>query len=320
MISDAYGELNLFALYSFGRNNVNHRRSIIASLVQGVYVQEYDRQQRLKEPRALPLAPPWWEFFDFQLYCVLSDQVDTSVFGAVYEKCNSYDSASKAPKYVIAFRGNFISEGTIVRDLKLDVECYFNKLNSDDARFVIGMDKVKEMVSICGGAPNMWLAGYSLGAAMALSAGKDMARLNHRIETYLYNPPFPSLTDILMKLTKSNEKTQDKIRIAKNFVKATLVAAAQASNKAQHDPFSALYDWHPNLFVNRGDLICSGYIAYFEHISSGTTLPRGAQGLHLLPSANLYINTKNIPLLQAHAHEQWWNHDTDCELKVYHYN
>lgn len=166
----------------------------------------------------------------------------------------------------------------------------------------------------------MWLAGYSLGAAMALSAGKDMARLNHRIETYLYNPPFPSLTDILMKLTKSNEKTQDKIRIAKNFVKATLVAAAQASNKAQHDPFNALYDWHPNLFVNRGDLICSGYIAYFEHISSGTTLPRGAEGLHLLPSANLYINTKNIPLLQAHAHEQWWNHDTDCELKVYHYN
>ena len=320
MISDTYGELNLFALYSFGRNNVNHRRSIIASLVQGVYVQEYDRQQRLKEPRAPPLAPPWWEFFDFQLYCVLSDQVDTSIFGAVYEKCNSYDSASKAPKYVIAFRGNFISEGTIVRDLKLDVECYFNKLNSDDARFVIGMNKVKEMVSICGGAPNMWLAGYSLGAAMALSAGKDMARLNHRIETYLYNPPFPSLTDILMKLTKSNEKTQDKIRIAKSFVKATLVAAAQASNKAQHDPFNALYDWQPNLFVNRGDLICSGYISYFEHISSGTTLPRGAEGLHLLPSANLYINTKNIPLLQAHAHEQWWNHGTDCELKVYHYN
>ncbi|XP_030958715.1 GDSL esterase/lipase At4g10955-like [Quercus lobata] len=261
-------------------NNVNHRRSIIASLVQGVYVQEYDRQQRLKEPRAPLLAPPWWEFFDFQLYCVLSDQVDTSIFGAVYEKCNSYDSASKAPKYVIAFRGNFISEGTIVRDLKLDVECCFNKLNSDD----------------------------------------NMARLNYRIETYLYNPPFPSLTDILMKWTKSTEKTQDKIRIAKSFVKATLVAAAQASNKAQHDPFRALYDWHPKLFVNRGDLICSGYIAYFEHISSGTTLPRGAEGLHLLPSANLYINTKNTPLLQAHAHEQWWNPDTDCELKVYHYN
>ncbi|KAM3705140.1 hypothetical protein ACJW31_03G058300 [Castanea mollissima] len=278
-------------------NNANHRRSIIASLIQGVYVQEYDRQQRLKEPRAPPLAPPWWKFFDYQLYCVLSDQVDTSVFGAVYEKCNSHDSAR-----------NVISEGTIVRDLKLDVECCFNKLN------------ILEMVSISGGAPNMWLAGHSIGAAMALSAGKNMARLNHSIETYLYNPPFPSLTDILMKWTKSSEKMQNIIRISKSFVKATLVAAAPASNKAQHDPFRALYDWHPNLFVNRGDLICSGYIAYFEHISSGTTLPGGAEGLHLLPSANLYINTKNPPLLQAHAHEQWWNPDTDCELKVYHYN
>ncbi|KAL0005621.1 hypothetical protein SO802_013182 [Lithocarpus litseifolius] len=66
-------------------NNSDHRRFFAASLVQGVYVQENDRQQQLQEPHAPPLAQPWWEFFHFQLSRVLLDNVDKSIFGAIYE-------------------------------------------------------------------------------------------------------------------------------------------------------------------------------------------------------------------------------------------
>ncbi|KAA8520958.1 hypothetical protein F0562_011631 [Nyssa sinensis] len=45
--------------------NEDHRRSIAASLVQGVYVLERDRQENRQGSQAL--APPWWEFFHFRL-------------------------------------------------------------------------------------------------------------------------------------------------------------------------------------------------------------------------------------------------------------
>ncbi|XVF10060.1 hypothetical protein REPUB_Repub07fG0151000 [Reevesia pubescens] len=45
--------------------NFHHRRSVAASLVQGVYILERDRQQNRQALQAL--APPWWDYFNFQL-------------------------------------------------------------------------------------------------------------------------------------------------------------------------------------------------------------------------------------------------------------
>ncbi|TXG50678.1 hypothetical protein EZV62_023202 [Acer yangbiense] len=88
--------------------NVHHRRSVAASLVQGVYVVERDRQQ--KREGSLALASPWWEFFNFQMLRQLKDDVDSSIFGAIYkfkppashsnlstDGCPCYVLPSKAP-------------------------------------------------------------------------------------------------------------------------------------------------------------------------------------------------------------------------------
>jgi hypothetical protein len=76
-------------------------------LVNGVYVLEKDRQKQRKGPDSL--ACHWWEFFHFQLLDTLIDDVDSSIFGAIYEfkpqpsMCNS--TLHKSSRYVIAFRG-----------------------------------------------------------------------------------------------------------------------------------------------------------------------------------------------------------------------
>ncbi|MBA0697217.1 hypothetical protein Goari_020766, partial [Gossypium aridum] len=64
--------------------NEHHRRSIAASLVQGVYVLERDRQKN-REGHQVCCAPPWWESFHFRLNHRLIDNVDGSIFGAIYE-------------------------------------------------------------------------------------------------------------------------------------------------------------------------------------------------------------------------------------------
>ncbi|KAL0005622.1 hypothetical protein SO802_013183 [Lithocarpus litseifolius] len=329
-------------------NKAIHRRSVAASLVQGVYVQENDRQLQRMEPQAPSLAPPWWDFFDFEIYRVLADNDDDekSIFGTIYvdkSKSNTNDSARK-PRYVVAFRGNVLhqSKDTRTRDIKLDFQYYFNHLRSD-SRYKTGIDRINELVGIGGGAQNIWLVGHSLGAAMAMSAGKYMAKLGHSIETYLFNPPFSSATYFFMRWT-ANETVRNIMRVTHSTIKAGLVTAAKTLSPFykpgnDHDPFVALYNWFPHIFVNRNDPFCSGYIAYFEHrkkmesIGAGNvekiatkTSMRSAtfstfgcetEDLHLLPSANLYLNYTPGCYLVAHAPEQWWNPDTPCQPILY---
>ncbi|WJX60216.1 hypothetical protein P8452_45449 [Trifolium repens] len=97
-----------------------HRKSVAASLVSGVYVLERDRQKQRKGPESQ--AFPWLEYFHFQLLDKIIDDVDNSIFGAIYEfkpqpsMCNS--TLHKSPRYVIAFRGTTIKPKSVLRDLK----------------------------------------------------------------------------------------------------------------------------------------------------------------------------------------------------------
>ena len=65
----------------------------------------------------------------------------------------------------------------------------------------LAINYVRNMVTSSRGA-SVWLAGHSLGAAMALLGGKEMAKEGHLIEIYLFNPPFCS--DLIAKWIKND--------------------------------------------------------------------------------------------------------------------
>ncbi|CAN0922495.1 GDSL esterase/lipase At4g10955 [Linum grandiflorum] len=165
-------------------SNTDHRRSIAASLVQGVCVKERDRQKKRQGPEAQ--ATPWWTFFNFQLVNLLLDNNDKSIFGAIFEYKKSVIPTSNtemtllpppgktAPTYVIAFRGTLNKPDSISRDIELDLLCIRHKLHKS-SRFRVAMEAVHDVISVAG-PENLWIAGHSLGSAIALLAGKKMAK------------------------------------------------------------------------------------------------------------------------------------------------
>ncbi|KAI3954966.1 hypothetical protein MKW98_004969 [Papaver atlanticum] len=317
--------------------NVHHRRSIAASLVQGVYVLERDRQEKNRKA----LAPPWWEFFHFELFYTLVDDVDSSIFGAIYEfkqEANRYYLA-EIPRFVIAFRGTITQLDCLMGDLSLDLNLIQNGLHQT-SRFGTAMKAVIKMVSVSG-ASNVWLTGHSLGSSIAMLAGKNMARTGHFLESYLFNPPFISAP---IERIKDN-KVRHGIRIASSLITAGLTFAMKVNQESQQseDPFDVLSTWIPNLFVNPSDHLCCEYIRHFEHRenmesfgaggiarlamkNSLTGLLMNAMGweyqeeLQLIPSAYLTINRSPSPnFKRAHGIHQWFRGDLSLHSKVYQY-
>ncbi|XP_058202797.1 GDSL esterase/lipase At4g10955-like [Rhododendron vialii] len=115
--------------------NPDHRRSAAASLVQGVYSQEHDRQGHQA------LAPPWWDFFNFRLFRVLVDNDDRSIFGAIYEfksppPSGHHNPLHIPPRYVVAFRGTMTGWETMSQDLTLDLKVIRNTLEDFNPPFI----------------------------------------------------------------------------------------------------------------------------------------------------------------------------------------
>ncbi|XP_004511512.1 GDSL esterase/lipase At4g10955-like [Cicer arietinum] len=316
-------------------DNLYHRKSVAASLVQGVYVQEKDRQEQRKGPNAL--AFPWWAFFHFQLLHTLVDDVDNSIFGAIYEfkpppsKCN--DTLHKTPRYVIAFRGTIKKPDSISRDIELDLQFIRNGLHQT-SRSNIAIEAVRNMVASVGGS-NLWLAGHSLGSCMTLLAGKDMAKNGILIESFLFNPPYASAPIERIR----SKKLKHRLRIASSVVKAGLAIAMKDKKSSSFDSLSA---WIPCLFVNPSDYICSEYVGYFEHrrkmeeIGAGSiekvatqnsvislmmsAFGKESEPLHLIPSATLAVNfTPSRNFKEAHGIHQWWKPDLCLQSKLYKY-
>ncbi|XP_042504266.1 GDSL esterase/lipase At4g10955-like isoform X2 [Macadamia integrifolia] len=325
-------------LTSVDWTNEHHRRSVAASLVQGVYVLERDRQLNRKGPESL--APPWWEFFHFQLLRQLVDNVDSSIFGAIYEfkplPSNCHYSIQGAPRYVIAFRGTITKGESFTQDLKLDLLFIQNGLHGTP-RFEIAMQAVRNMVAAAG-ALNIWLAGHSLGSAIAMLAGKTMAKTGVFLQAFLFNPPFVSAPIERIK----DKKVKHGIRMANSFITAGLTFAIKGHHQcsASEDPFVILSAWVPCLFVNPADHICSEYVGYFEHRKKMEEIGAGgieklatrnsigglllgkkeSEPLHLLPSANLTVNLSPSPdFKRAHGIHQWWIPDLLLQCKLYQY-
>ncbi|XP_074283801.1 GDSL esterase/lipase At4g10955-like [Silene latifolia] len=337
-------------------NNVNwsepnHRRSITASLTQGVYVLEHDRQQKRIDHNAL--APIWWQFFDFRLIQMLEDHVDSSIVGAIfeYQPINSNQDEhippeSRPPKYVIAFRGSLFKPYTQLRDGQLGAKLSLNRL-THDTRYQTSLKAAQEVISKAG-AQNVWLAGHSLGAAIALQIGKSEAREGFLVDTYLFNPPYPSVPIEML----GNPKHKARFHLASSLLIAGLSVALKVINTdknsstttGNYDPFTKLSTWIPNLFVNPYDPICCEYIGYFEHrekmkswgvggierIAAKDTLVslvsgafgRDNEALHLIPSAVLVKNLhpKKLEFKIAHGIHQWWAPHLNLQSQTYNFS
>jgi hypothetical protein len=319
-----------------------HRKSIAASLVQGVYVLEKDRQeQRNFGPNSL--AFPWWTSFHFQLVDTLRD--GTSIFGAIFEYMPppsiGHNPYHRSPRYVIAFRGTIKKPGSIFRDMKLNLQTAIHGLHRT-SRSKIATETVRKMVeSVGGNVSNIWLAGHSLGSSIALHAGKTMAKSGIFIESFLFNPPFlsPPINQII-----NCEGMKHGIRIIGSIVTATTVAIAVNLDMQSSylTSFATMSDWIPSLFVNPKDYICSEYVEYFEHRRKMEEIGAGSIGkiatqnsivslmmsafgkesepLHLIPSAILTKNlTPQQSFKEAHGIQQWWKLDSYLESKFYFY-
>ncbi|XWS37982.1 hypothetical protein CRYUN_Cryun19dG0091200 [Craigia yunnanensis] len=226
------------------------------------YVLERDRQKNRQGPQAY--APPSWESFNFQLNHLLIDDVDQSIFGAIYEFNPSARNSTPeiAPNYVIAFRGTLNTPAFISRDLKLDLLCICNRLHVS-SRFQLATKFVEDIAATAtANGSNIWLAGHSPGSASALLAGKNLTKLGCLVETYLFNPPFLSAPVEILK----HRVLKNGIPFTSSVVNAALTTAIKGRHpNPEDDPFTASSSWTPYLFVLPSDLICSEYKGYFEH-------------------------------------------------------
>ncbi|KAF8392204.1 hypothetical protein HHK36_022546 [Tetracentron sinense] len=326
-------------------NFESHQRSVAASLVQGVYILERDRQQNRQGPQAL--APPWFQFFHFQLYRPLVDDADSSIIGAIFVFNPSpynwrYHSTQDAPRYVIAFRGTIMKPDTLLQDFISNIRVIINRLHRS-SRFETGIQAAQNMVSEFGNSNNIWLAGHSLGSAMAMLVGKNMvAQMGIFLIAFLFNPPFISVPIEGFK----NEHLKDGLRIANSVATAGITRFVKSKEERSQSEyqFAALSPWIPHLYVNKEDHICCEYIGYFENrekmekigarnigrvatqnsisciLSSAIRKKESAEPLHLLPSAYLTVALSPSPdFRKAHGIEQWWSMDTHLQSKLYQY-
>ncbi|KAK4260631.1 hypothetical protein QN277_003723 [Acacia crassicarpa] len=218
-------------LTSVDWDNTNNRMTVAASLVQGVYILERDRQERRGGPNAL--AAPWWEFFNFKLLRPLVDDVDSSIFGAIYEfKPHSSQSNDilhrRIPRYVIAFRGTITKTDSVSRDIELDIHIVRNVLHQT-SRAEIAIQAVRNIVASANDS-NIWLSGHSLGSAMAMLCGKTMARTGKFLESFLFNPPYVSAPIERIK----DKKLKHGIRFASSVITAGLTIAMKVKQLLIH--------------------------------------------------------------------------------------
>ncbi|TYJ24060.1 hypothetical protein E1A91_A08G235300v1 [Gossypium mustelinum] len=286
-------------LTTIDRNDDSHRRSLSASLVKGVSERERDRQVELRGGSET-LAPQWWEFFNFKLVNELVHEDDESIFGAILEYV--FPSATNpGPGYVIAFRGTLFKRETWKRDLD---------------RVRTAMKYVEDRVSKAGSS-KVWLTGHSLGAAIAMLAGKNTT------------------------IFKDNKNVIRGLQLTITVIKGGVVLALGYSG--DEDSFAAISGWNPCLFVNSRDFTCQGDIEHFKkrrksddvgvwglisHHSLRNIVIKElkimdvaiSEPLQLLPSANLIENlSPPEESISPHKLRHWWKPDLNSRCTVYNY-
>ncbi|PAN14235.1 hypothetical protein PAHAL_2G393300 [Panicum hallii] len=340
------------------RDSNEHRRCIVACMVRGAYVMESDRtKRRLGTRRAR--SPAWWESFGFRLRDVLDCDCDCvfcrnrfkfgaqrwSIYGAILEHVPAAAAgefrSQAAPRYIVAFRGTMSPSHR--GDTHANVELLLNRQHAC-RRFFDARRKVGELLDSIvyydydygrSTAAAIWLAGHSLGGSIALDVGRHMMTERRcNLPTFLFNPPQVSVAPLLNALRVPDVARRFLFRISYT-VKAKLgaVTALRPLERKMEELFETLAPWAPELYVHERDIICRGFIDYFEqrqnmlvggsssHVAlHGTKLSLRDMLLflhaenkegnqvqpHLLPSARLWKTS-----VQGHRHglQQWLEPD-----------
>ncbi|RCV13324.1 hypothetical protein SETIT_2G336900v2 [Setaria italica] len=343
-----------------------HRRCVAACIVNGTYIMERD-ESGLHSGK--PLAPAWWESFGFRrlqtlryececVFCKTKTKLFTlgahrpcSIYGAILEHVGARRHPS-APRYVVAFRGTMPGHPSYLGDMHLNLRILVNKQHAC-GRFRharVHVAKLLDSIAPDGratGSAAVWLAGHSLGASIALDVGRDVvARMKGwNLPAFLFNPPQVSLAPSML--------PQAMRRVAKRVIYPTSYAVKAALGTTVLRPherdmetlFETLAPWVPELYVHERDIICQGFIDYFEQrhkmlnrlrpvaevamklslrdmlISIHSTDPESGEDQrvrpHLLPSARLW---KNASYHDAHGLEQWWRADSELRLSSRRYS
>ncbi|KAL5731618.1 hypothetical protein ACHQM5_004328 [Ranunculus cassubicifolius] len=316
----------------FNWENQDHRRIIAASLVNGVYIQEKNRINRGEQPKTL--APPWWEYFNFELVRPIRDD-NCSIFAAIY-KFNLPPVGCSSPKYVIAFRGTINSTNCSL-DFGKNIQLVRNNFHRA-SRCEIGVEEVSNLVDADEGS-TIWIVGHSLGSSVGLHVGKTMAIKGIRLETFLFNPPHISISVPIQWI--ESETIKSVIHISRSIFKAGFVKLLRSKSQRQNTEvkFLEACEWLPSLFVHRDDVICSKYIEYFEGRDVMEKLGLGEQERlamqhtrrclflhkpgpeyepsHLIPSARLITNQTRLLPNKAHGLKQWWSSEMTLLSKEY---
>ncbi|RLN34809.1 hypothetical protein C2845_PM03G08880 [Panicum miliaceum] len=202
-------------------------------------------------------------------------------------------------------------------------------------RFSHARENVREILNpaitnggTAGSSCLVWLAGHSLGASIAMDMGRDIIMANNKLElpTFLFNPPHVSLTRAINDELPMAKVATTFVIFSSNILKHGLGKILKRHKKDMEEQFKPLSPWKPNLYVHQRDIICKGFINYFEQregkgmwwwpsvAASGTTLSYwdmccfvfGMQKVrpHLLPSAMLWVNQSSVG--NPHELRQWW--------------
>ncbi|CAM0958824.1 unnamed protein product [Alopecurus aequalis] len=306
-------------------SNDEDRRCITACLVKATWVIENDKE---REKRYLAkMAKPWHESFGFKLKEEFQTGAEKKyAHGTVFELMTR-PKPRDAPQYVVAFRGTMLYHPNAYRDLIHDLKVLFNTLTSC-ARFEYAHWSIDRLIDIAGDR-DIWLAGHSLGASLALEIGRNMMLQNGRnIPTFLFNPPHVSPAPAISSILKGKHKTR--FYTGSYAVKYALANIMPWNRKRSKKVFEKLDSWCPNMYVNPHDLICRGHIDYFEqrelvaenHPRFASTAMRTSYRdiffsstlrPHLLPTARLWINSTEKA--DPHGLKHWWKPDYDLKLQ-----
>uniref|UniRef100_A0A453LVI9 Fungal lipase-like domain-containing protein n=1 Tax=Aegilops tauschii subsp. strangulata TaxID=200361 RepID=A0A453LVI9_AEGTS len=328
---DVHGLKHITDLNGIDRGNEEHRRCIVACMVKAAYVLESDRATM---DRTEELAPAWWESFGFHLENELREQkspIFETIYGAIfkYVPCPRAPPHPRAPRYVVAFRGTMCKHrewSVATQDLYLDFKILTNKLKKRTrSKLACGaVDKLMDDEAGLGSA-DVWLAGHSLGASLALDVGRDMMeRRELNLPTFLFNPPQVSLT-AAMNLLNAQDVAKRHLHFTSYFFKAGAATVSGCHRERMDKLFDRFSPWVPNLYLHEKDWICQGFIDYFELRqqfmdrfrcvgSKSMTLSyrdmlwsllgKDKERPHLLPSAMLWKTAQTS--LDAHGLQQWW--------------
>ncbi|KAM0829077.1 hypothetical protein ACQ4PT_067102 [Festuca glaucescens] len=318
-------------------NNEEDRRCVAACVVKGTYILENDRTSCRVHARAL--APAWWESFHFRLVDVLKDENfkhkgDMFIFGAIYEHVTPADAPRhpSAPQYIVAFRGTMLQHSKAIQDIYLDLQVMANTLSGCN-RSLRAHEAVDTLVAAARGKAGcaVWLAGHSLGASLALEVGRAMMEKEAvNLPTFLFNPPQVSLAPAVNMLLPDGVRKG--LHATINLVKAGIGIVLIPHRKRMERLFERLSPWAPNLYVHEKDVICQGFIDYFqrrqqvqEGVAQSATklsyrdmlfslLGMEKEQPHLLPSATLWKNSRMDEVHGAHELHQWWQPGRELTL------